>query len=888
MRPLYLKIEGIKSVAEEQTINFERVAKNGIFGIFGKTGSGKSTILDSIVLALYGEIVSNVDNSDFVNNTKNRARVELTFSILKNGENKKYTVEREYKFVGKNRTLTSSAKLWEITALGLFAVAEGSKNVTDCLKDKIVGLSKSEFLKCIALPQGEFSSFIKMTRNERLLIIGKLFDLEKYGAKLYRNFKRQDEEYLLLENKLQGEQLALSKYSNEMVEGLKEELKLLSVEYEKSSLKLKTQNQKCTRLNYTKKLIEERAEKNEEKLKKLAYKSNIDEFIKKIERFDSVKAVEKELLLFEESYKKIESSAQLIKSLNAQNEQLVFKQQRLLKDKELLPIKQEKLLEANLNLQKIIATQEKSDKLNESKNLLENLREKYKSLSAKIKENNEKIKLAQESADKNTALAKSFDIEGALSELANNISGNALSSFAKERLQFLNDLTALLENNAKENAEIKKLIAIESKKMLALLENSASVDLRALLTSTLNVIEQNSFCLEQAQKELAIVKNLSTQNQSIEQQLAENKLQGEKERANYDKLLQEIDLILKGKSVAVAKAEMQKTIEDLSNEIKRVSADNDTIAQLISENSIKKASEEATYLQLQNSCEQAKNTLASTLTKLGISANECKDILQTEAEIERERKVVKDYETSILLIEKRLGELNEQLKDNLLSLDEIEKENQELAKMQENCQKLAEKCGEINNNYQNSLKNNERWCIINNNLLEISTHRKSLGKMIELVKENRFMEFIAEEYLKDIASVAENRVLTLTSGRYGLEYKNGAFYVSDNLSGGKLRPASGLSGGETFLVSLSLALALSSQISAKALRPLDFFFLDEGFGTLDDDLIDAVTESLEKLQKANLTVGLITHVAELKNRIQSHIEVTGATALHGTLIKDNC
>ena len=118
MRPLYLKIEGIKSVAEEQTIDFEKVAKNGIFGIFGKTGSGKSTILDSIVLALYGEIISNVDNSDFINNSKNKGRVELTFSILVDGESKKYLVEREYKFVGKNRTLTSNAKLWEITEAG--------------------------------------------------------------------------------------------------------------------------------------------------------------------------------------------------------------------------------------------------------------------------------------------------------------------------------------------------------------------------------------------------------------------------------------------------------------------------------------------------------------------------------------------------------------------------------------------------------------------------------------------------------------------------------------------------------------------------------------------------------------------------------------------------
>ena len=162
-----------------------------------------------------------------------------------------------------------------------------------------------------------------------------------------------------------------------------------------------------------------------------------------------------------------------------------------------------------------------------------------------------------------------------------------------------------------------------------------------------------------------------------------------------------------------------------------------------------------------------------------------------------------------------------------------------------------------------------------------------LSKVLTLVKESRFMEFIAEVYLKEIAKEAEGRVLSLTSGKYGLIYKNGNFFVIDNLQGGRERPVLSLSGGETFLVSLSLALALSAQISRRASKPLEFFFLDEGFGTLDDELIDAVTTSLEKLQKSNLTVGLITHVAELKNRIGAKIEVTGATALHGTLISDN-
>jgi len=181
------------------------------------------------------------------------------------------------------------------------------------------------------------------------------------------------------------------------------------------------------------------------------------------------------------------------------------------------------------------------------------------------------------------------------------------------------------------------------------------------------------------------------------------------------------------------------------------------------------------------------------------------------------------------------------------------------------------------------LKNYEKWCIINKTLKAIKDKRLLYSKLLELLKNNRFMEYIADEYLKDIATMAQDRVLELTNGKYGLVYDED-FFIIDHLKGSIKRPVSGLSGGETFLVSLSLALALSNQIIKKAVKPINFFFLDEGFGTLDEELINAVTDSLEKLRQSNLTVGLITHVGELKNRIQSKLYVESATATHGTII----
>ena len=150
-----------------------------------------------------------------------------------------------------------------------------------------------------------------------------------------------------------------------------------------------------------------------------------------------------------------------------------------------------------------------------------------------------------------------------------------------------------------------------------------------------------------------------------------------------------------------------------------------------------------------------------------------------------------------------------------------------------------------------------------------------IAKLNELVKGNKFMEFVASEYLSDISAAATTTLLRLTGGRYFVRYEQG-FYVGDNLCGGELRSVNTLSGGETFLVSLSLALALSSAIYAKSLKPIEFFFLDEGFGTLDEKLIDTVMDSLEKLKNSRFSIGLISHVEELKHRIGTKVIVTGA------------
>jgi exonuclease SbcC len=156
---------------------------------------------------------------------------------------------------------------------------------------------------------------------------------------------------------------------------------------------------------------------------------------------------------------------------------------------------------------------------------------------------------------------------------------------------------------------------------------------------------------------------------------------------------------------------------------------------------------------------------------------------------------------------------------------------------------------------------------------------EQLVTLKQLLSGNRFVEFVAEEQLEFLARQASDRLKQLTRNRYALEVgADGRFVMRDDFNGGVRRPVSTLSGGETFLTSLALALSLSMQIQLQGQHPLEFFFLDEGFGTLDPELLDVVMATLERLHLENMTIGIISHVPELRQRLQRRLIVEPAEA----------
>lgn len=161
-----------------------------------------------------------------------------------------------------------------------------------------------------------------------------------------------------------------------------------------------------------------------------------------------------------------------------------------------------------------------------------------------------------------------------------------------------------------------------------------------------------------------------------------------------------------------------------------------------------------------------------------------------------------------------------------------------------------------------------------------------LDELNQLLRGDRFVEYVANDHLAELTTRASTHLAELTGGRYGLELDGDlGFAIRDEDAGGAQRPVHTLSGGESFLTALSLALALSSKVQERSARPLGFFFLDEGFGTLDPEALERVMTAIERLRDGSRLIGLISHVPAIRERVPRYLWVHPPTGGSGSSIE---
>ncbi len=152
-----------------------------------------------------------------------------------------------------------------------------------------------------------------------------------------------------------------------------------------------------------------------------------------------------------------------------------------------------------------------------------------------------------------------------------------------------------------------------------------------------------------------------------------------------------------------------------------------------------------------------------------------------------------------------------------------------------------------------------------------------LGKLLNA---SNFEQWLMSDVMETLASRATERLLELSGGAYSLVTRDTDFAIRDHRNADEVRRATTLSGGETFLASLALALSLSESVADLATEgapQIEAMFLDEGFGTLDPDTLDTVAAAIEELGAAGRMIGIVTHVSDLAERIPTRFVVSKNT-----------
>lgn len=282
--------------------------------------------------------------------------------------------------------------------------------------------------------------------------------------------------------------------------------------------------------------------------------------------------------------------------------------------------------------------------------------------------------------------------------------------------------------------------------------------------------------------------------------------------------------------------------------------------------------------------ELARAEAAQALLRAGYSSAEAVgNDVRDEESVRALRQELQTRTTALEIASKRMGELISGIGDRTMSSGELDRLENEERTTSEAADQWTKELSVLQSHLNTAREKNVQWRDANEAKGREGEQAKRYERLERYLRANGFVNFVANEHLTEICRRATRTLGSLTGGRYEVMARGSdGFVIGDNRLGGERYPGT-LSGGETFLVSLSLALALSDTLQFER-RPLEFFFLDEGFGSLDAELLETVIDSLERLATPERAIGLISHVGQLRDRIQRRLIVSPPSGLEGTTV----
>ena len=416
--------------------------------------------------------------------------------------------------------------------------------------------------------------------------------------------------------------------------------------------------------------------------------------------------------------------------------------------------------------------------------------------------------------------------------------------------------------------------------------------------SKLEEIKANEIESENVEKELSEFRNIKseidkefddckTSIHSIEVEISSIEKDFEGNKKQYIEKTDEAQRITIGKNP-------NELLEKTEQEINKINSSYADLKKEFDDKSKAREDKDSLRSKVQGECNTTeeqldyyKKVLKDMLAKYRFdSAYTVKKFAMPTIDIEIMRKEISDYDEGRKNLDFKIDDLEKKLDGRKVKEEEFDRLNEEIVLLKDEIGELEKNNAVLFDRITAMKKDLEKKKKIKSEYDEVSNDYRLLDEIDRIIQGNKFVEYVATNHLKYIALEASKRLSTITNGRYALEINDALeFVMRDNFNGGERRGVDTLSGGETFLTSLSLALALSSQIQMKGNAPLEFFFLDEGFGSLDVELLDTVMESLEKLHSSNLSIGIISHVEELKNRVPVKLVVTAGEIGEGSKVK---
>jgi exonuclease SbcC len=238
------------------------------------------------------------------------------------------------------------------------------------------------------------------------------------------------------------------------------------------------------------------------------------------------------------------------------------------------------------------------------------------------------------------------------------------------------------------------------------------------------------------------------------------------------------------------------------------------------------------------------------------------------------RERIAEYDATISALTRRLGELEVMLQGHRVTAEECARAEQEHELCQQQRNAAEKDCALLSRQAEDLRERLTRVQQLQTEAAQVRRLHQTYHWLANDLRTDRFQAYLLEETLTELVSDASCQLAQLTGDRYGLRFIDDRIQVLDQDNAGESRGVETLSGGETFLASLSLALALSSQLQAAAgAVRLDCLFIDEGFGTLDPETLRTVADAIRGLQVGGRMVGIITHVPELKEEFDQRLIV---------------